>query len=150
MKMNEETYTCSICNIEVNTPGSKMMIDRDEELRVKGSLCVDCYGTVSRDDPFVLLQAIEYILVGGYPEEFQDDDGEMPKPKRAETRRGLTEKDRDLLEKLTGKREFKTLRDDEFTIPKLKGMKKAVPRKKPAGKKTSAPNRKVNQTKLAA
>lgn len=33
MKSNEETYTCSICNTEINTPESKMMIDRDEDLQ---------------------------------------------------------------------------------------------------------------------
>jgi hypothetical protein len=153
--LNEETYTCSICNTQINTAESKMMIDRDEDLRIKGILCVDCSCAVHRDDPFVLLRAIEYILGGGCPEEF--DVGDVPKPKKIQ--RGLTEQDRDLLEKLTGKRECTTLRDDEFSIPKLKGKRKAAPKKKPrtrkpAKKKASPPkpkqHREIRQTKLAA
>lgn len=163
MKNFHETYTCSICNTEINTAGSKMIVDRDEDLCFRGTLCVHCHGVVSRDDPFILLQAIEYILLGGYPEEFEDD-GEMPKPKKAEIRRGLREEDRDLLERKYGVREFTTLRDDEFTIPKLKGRKKAAPKKaasrkkgqgrKPAKKKASPlkprQHREVHQSGLAA
>lgn len=164
MKTNEEIYTCSICNTEINTAGSKMIVDRDEDQCLRGTLCGYCSGVVSRDDPFVLLRAIEYIRLGGYPEEFEDD-GEMPKPKRAQARRGLTEQDRDLLEKRLGVREFTTLRDDQFTIPKLKGRKKAVPKKKPAtrkNKQTRKPaekkasrlkprqDREVHQSSLAA
>ena len=140
MQKNYEIYTCSICNTEINTPESKMMIDRDEDMKIKGILCVDCSCAVHREDPFVLLQAIDYILSGGYPEEFEHD-GEMPKPKRAQTRRSLREQDRDLLEKLIGVREFTTLRDDEVSIPKLKGRKKATTKKKPATRK----NRRVRQ-----
>ena len=161
MQKNHEIYNCSICNTEINTAGSKMMIDRDENLKIRGILCVDCYSAISRDDPFALLQAIQYILLGGYPEEFEGD-GELPRPKKA--RRGLTEQDRDLLEKIKGTREFITLRDDEFTIPKLKGRKKAGPKKpasrkkgqgkKPAEKKASTlrpdQHRQVHQSRLAA
>ena len=69
----KETYNCSICNAEINTPESKMIIDRDEDLKIKGTLCVDCYAAICRDDPFVLLRAIEYILAGGDPEFFHCD-----------------------------------------------------------------------------
>jgi hypothetical protein len=128
MMMNpKETYTCSICNNEINTAEMKMMIDRDEDMRIKGILCVDCSCAVHRDDPFVLLRAIDYILLGGYPEDFEDD-GDVPRSKK--TLRGLTEQDRDLLEKLIGKREFTTLRDEEFSIPKPKGKRKTAPKKK--------------------
>jgi hypothetical protein len=127
MHTKDEIYTCSICNTEINTAESKMIIDRDENLNIRGTLCVDCYSAICRDDPFVLLRAIEYILLGGYPEEFEDD-GDVPRPKKVS--RGLTEQDRDLLEKRIGVREFTTLRDDEFSIPKLKGRRKAAPKKK--------------------
>lgn len=158
MQTKHEIYTCSICNTEINTAESKMIIDRNEDLKIRGILCTDCSCAVYREDPFILLQAIDYILSGGYPEEFEDD-GEIPKAERI--RRGLTEQDRDLLEQLTGKREFTTLRDGEFSIPKLKGRKKADPKKKPdpkknrsakkpAEKKPPALNLEVNQTSLAA
>jgi hypothetical protein len=130
--MNQETYTCSVCNTEINTPESKMMIDRDEDMRTKGTLCVDCYASICRDDPVILLKAAEYILMGGCQEMFEDD-GEVPR--RRKMPRGLTEQDRDLLEKLTGKREFTTLRDDEFSIRKPEGKPKAAPKKKPPTKK---------------
>lgn len=134
MKKNYETYTCSICSTEINTTESKMIVDRDEDMKIRGILCVDCYSAISRDDQIALLQAIQYILVGGYPEEFEDD-GEIPKPKKAQARRGLRDEDRDRIEKRFGVREFTTLRDDEFSIPKLKGRKKATPKKKPAARK---------------
>jgi hypothetical protein len=134
MKMIDEIYTCSICNTEINTPESKMMIDRDENLKIKGTLCVDCHCAVYRDDPSILLRAIEYILHGGYPEKFKAGDDGIPKAKKVS--RGLTEQDRDLLEQRTGKREFTTLRDDEFSIPKLKGRRKAATKKKRQPKKT--------------
>ena len=66
------TYNCSICTTEINTPQSKLMIDRDKNLKTKGTLCIDCYAAVSRDDPLVLLRAAEYILKGGCPEMFED------------------------------------------------------------------------------
>ncbi len=148
MKSNEETYTCSICNTEINTHESKMMIDRDDDLKIKGILCVDCSCAVHREDPFILLQAIDYILSGGYPEEFEDD-GEIPKPKRAQARSGLTEQDRDLLEKRLGVRELTTLRDDEFSIPKLKGRKKAIPKKKPATRKNKQARKPATKQAMA-
>jgi hypothetical protein len=129
----KEPYHCSICNTEVNTPESKMMIDRDEDLKIKGTLCLDCYAAVCRDDPIALLKAVEYILVGGYSDEFEDD-GEVPRQKKMQ--RGLTEQDRDLLEQLRGYREFTTLQDDEFSIPKLKGRKQAVPKESKQDQKT--------------
>jgi hypothetical protein len=159
MLKKNEIYTCSICSTEINTE-SKMIVDRDEDECLRGTLCESCHAIVLRDDPFVLLQATQYILLGGYPEDFEEDDGEIPKPKRAETRRGLTEEDRNLIEKRYGVREFTTLRDDEFTIPKLKGRKKAVPKKKSAPKKSksikkpagkaSALHRGANQPRLGA
>jgi hypothetical protein len=128
-----EKYNCSICNTEINTSESKMITDRDEDFNIRGLLCIDCSCAVHREDPFVLLRAIEYILGGGDPNMFEDSEDGPPKPKKI--RRGLTEQDRDLLEELTGKREFTTLRDDEFSIQKLKGKRKAGPKKKPATKK---------------
>jgi hypothetical protein len=131
----KETYNCSICNTEINTAEMKMMIDRDENLKIRGTLCVECYAAVRRDDPLILLKAAEYILMGGCPEMFEDD-GEVPR--RRKIRRGLSEQDRDLLEQLTGKREFKTLRDEEFSIPKLKGRRKAAPKKKKQPQKSGS------------
>jgi hypothetical protein len=130
----KETYNCSICNTEVNTPESKMMIDRDENLKIRGTLCVECYAAVRRDDTLILLKAAEYILMGGCPEMFEYSEDGPPKPKKI--LRCLTEQDRDLLEQLRGHREFTTLRDDEFSIPKLKGKKPAVPKKSKQDLKT--------------
>jgi hypothetical protein len=132
----KETYNCSICNTEINTAGSKMITDRDEDFNIRGLLCIDCSCAVHREDPFVLLRAIEYILGGGYPEKFEDGGEDASKLKKVP--RGLTEQDRDLLEKLIGKREFTTLRDDEFSIPKPKGKRKAAPKKKKHPKKPSS------------
>jgi hypothetical protein len=129
----KEAYNCSICNTEINTAGSKMITDRDEDFNIRGLLCIDCSCAVHREDPFVLLRAIEYILGGGDPNMFEDSEDGLPKPKKAP--RGLTEQDRDLLEELTGKREFTTLRDDEFSIPKPQEKEKADPKKKPPTKK---------------